>query len=166
MSKQNKSISFDFNAVSGGGEYTLVPAGRYIGTITEARFVDVKSTGEQRLWIQFRIDGPKQAGRYVTTLCILDSSAKSAYKTKSLGQAVEAHLGALYIPSDASELEGAVVEADVVIWTPQNGNTTNDIRAFVPTAQKQSVKEFVEEVASHFDIAEAEVKAAKAKDRF
>jgi hypothetical protein len=166
MSKQNKAISFDFNAVSGGGEYTLIPVGRYAGVITDARFVDVKSTGEQRLWVQFRINGPKQSGRYVTTLCVLDASAPSAYKTKSLVEAAEHHLGGMYVPANPAELIGAFVAANIVVWTPRNGNTTNDIGSFALSTQKAEVEKFVEEVASHFDIAQAEVMAAKAKQAF
>ena len=165
MTKKNKSISFDFNAVSGGGDYTLIPAGRYAGEITDARFVEVKSSGEQRLWIQFRINAPKQAGRYVTTLCVLDAKAASAYKTKSLVEAAEHHLGGMYVPADPAEFIGAFVATDIVVWTPRNGNTTNDIRAFVPATQKAEVAKFVEEVASNFDIANAEVMAAKAATR-
>jgi hypothetical protein len=163
MSKQNKSISFNLKKVGGNGDYTLIPAGRYAGTINDARFVTVQSTGEQRLWIQFLINAPKQAGRYVTTLCVLEDTAASAYKTKSLIEATEAHLGSLYLPADPTELIGAFVSADIVIWTPRNGNTTNDIKVFAPATQKAAIAEVVEEVASHFDIAQAEVMAAKKK---
>jgi len=166
MTKQNKSISFNINKVAGNGEYTLIPVGRYAGNITDARFVTIARTGEQRLWVQFCITGPKQVGRYITTLCVLEDTAASAYKTASLIEATEAHLGGVYLPAEPAELIGAFVAADVTIWTPRNGNTVNDIKVFAPALAKGSVEEFVEEVASHFDVAQAEVRAKKAKQAF
>jgi hypothetical protein len=166
MTKNNKAISFDLNAVEGTGDYTLIPAGRYAGKIEQTKFVTLRS-GEQRLWVGVRISGPKQANRFITTLCVLDASAKSAYKTKALIESTEAHLGAMYLPADPAELIGAFVAIDVVVWKPENGNTVNDIRSFAPALQKAptqaEVAELIEDVASHFDIAQAEVLAAKAK---
>jgi hypothetical protein len=152
MTKKNKSISFNINKVAGNGDYTLIPVGRYAGTIADARFVTVARTGEQRLWIQFLINAPKQVGRYVTTLCVLEDSAASAYKTASLIEATEAHLGSLYLPADPAELIGAFVSADVVIWTPRNGNTTNDIKVFAPATQKAEIQQLVAEVAESLSI--------------
>jgi hypothetical protein len=96
----------------------------------------------------------------------LEDTAKSAYKTASLIEATEAHLGEAYLPADPAELIGAFVAADVVIWTPRNGNTTNDIKVFAPATQKATIAEVVEDVVSHFDIAQAEVMAKKAKQAF
>lgn len=162
--KKNEALSFDFNAVEGTGDYTLIPAGRYAGNIEQTKFVTLKS-GEQRLWIGVRISGPKQANRFITTLCTLDATAKSAYKTKALVEAAETHLGGMYLPADPSELIGAFIAIDVVVWKPVNGNTVNDIRSFAPALLKAptagQVQEFVEEVANHFDIAQAEAMAAK-----
>ena len=166
MTKNNKAISFNTNKVAGNGDYTLIPVGRYAGTINDARIVTIASTGEQRLWVQFCIVAPKQAGRYVTTLCVLEDTAKSAYKTASLIEATETHLGEAYLPANPAELIGAFVNADVVIWTPRNGNTTNDIKVFAPAVQKAAIAEVVEDVVSHFDIAQAEVEAKQRKQAF
>jgi len=164
--KKNVALSFDFNAVEGTSSYTLVPAGRYNGTIEQTKFVTLRS-GEQRLWIGVRIAGPKQAGRFITTLCTLDASAKSAYKTKALVEASETHLGGMYLPAEPNAFVGAVVGIDVVIWKPENGNTVNDIRSFAPVLDKvpttAEVEELIADVVSHFDVAQAEVMAAKAK---
>jgi hypothetical protein len=160
---KHNALPFNFGKAS-GADYTLIPVGGYTGNIVEARFVTVKNTDEQRLWLRFVIAGPSQATRSVTTLCVLDDKAKSAYKTASLIEAVATHIGGYYLPADPATLIGAFVGADIVQWTPQNGNMTNDIRSFRKVESKNAVTEFVEEVASHFDIAQAEALAKKTEE--
>lgn len=154
--KTAKAIQFNVNAASNSGEYTLIPVGKYTGTIEQAKMV-VTRQGEERLWVGVRITGQKQAGRFITTLCTLNDKEASAYKTAGLAKAAPAQFDAFTVHGDPTELIGAFVSIDVVIWTPKNsGNAVNDIRNFTSAIQKNAVQEFVAEVAESFAIPETD----------
>lgn len=120
------TIAFDMNTVEEQNE--LITPGRYNGSVEGAKFVDMPD-GSQRLWIGVRLNN----NRYVTTLCSLVSSAKSAYKTKALVVATWQHVGLDKpgLPADPELLIGAELVADVTIWQPSNGGVVNDIRTFI-----------------------------------
>jgi len=55
-------------------ELTLIPVGKYVGYIEGAKLVDMPDNST-KLWLGVRIDGPKQANRYITTLLTLDDAS-------------------------------------------------------------------------------------------
>lgn len=155
MTKQNKNIiKFNMNAVE--GEYTLVPVGTYSAVVDKVALKTIN--GDERVWIGVRITGPKQAGRYITTLATLDDTAKSAYKTRSFFNAV----GTM----DMDEMIGKPVMVEVVQWTPNTTNETiNDIRIFggflekpaaevAPTepSEQEKLAELIEDVAENLSL--------------
>lgn len=152
MSKKQNAIKFNINKVAGNDQYTLIPVGRYTGKVEQAKMV-VTRQGEERLWVGFRIDGPTQAGRFITTLCTLNDADKSAYKTAGLGSAAPEKFDAFLVDADPKWLEGAEMAVDVVIWTPSNsGAAINDIRNFISTNAPVDITKFVAEVAESLSI--------------
>lgn len=126
MASKIQVIDFEMQTVE--TQDALINPGRYDGTIEQAKFVDMPD-GSQRLWVGVRLSN----NRFVTTLCATLASAKSAYKTKALAVAVQAHIGLTKpgIPQDAEHLVGAELVADITIWQPANGVAVNDIRTFI-----------------------------------
>jgi len=124
------SIPFKFT-IAEANNSSLIPVGKYSGYIEDAKFAEMPD-GSRKLWVGVRITGPKQANRYITTLCTLDDASKAAYKTTALIKACETHLRGMRVPADAAELIGANLIVDVVHWTPSNSvETTNEIRTFL-----------------------------------
>ena len=122
---------------------TLIPVGKYNGFVEAAKFAEMPD-GTRKLWIGVRITGPKQANRYITTLCTLDDTSKAAYKTTALIKACASHLGGLYLPADPTELIGAELVVDVVHWTPANSvESTNEIRTFLVSLLDKTPKDVV-----------------------
>jgi hypothetical protein len=152
MANKPNAIPFNFGQAE-VVEATLIPVGSYNGTIEQSKFVDMPD-GTTRLWLGIRISGPKQAGRFITTLCPTSDVAKSAYKTKALITSVASHLGGVFLPADAELLHGATLSIDVIQWTPRNtGETVNDIRTFRATKvdltkKPKDVTELVEGLAN------------------
>ena len=126
MASKIQVIEFEMQTVE--TQDALINPGRYDGKIEQAKFVDMPD-GSQRLWVGVRLSN----NRFVTTLCATLASAKSAYKTKALAIATQAHMGLAKpgIPQDAEYLVGAELVADITIWQPANGVAVNDIRTFI-----------------------------------
>lgn len=136
------SIPFKFITVGDLENPTLIPVGKYSGFVEAAKFAEMPD-GTRKLWVGVRITGPKQANRYITTLCTLDDTSKAAYKTTALIKACSQHLGGMFIPSDPQMLVGAKLVVDVVHWTPTNGDTTNEIRTFLVSLLDKTPKDVV-----------------------
>lgn len=136
----NKPNALPFNFGGTEDDATLIPAGSYNGTIAQAKFVTMPD-GTDRLWLGIRITGPKQSGRFITTLCPLSDAAKSAYKTKALVTAVASQLGEMYLPADPETFIDFDLIVDIVEWTPRGtGVAVNDIRTFKAVPKTKMVK--------------------------
>jgi hypothetical protein len=128
---------------SNSGDIELIAPAVYRGTIEQARYITMADASE-RLWIGVRLDN----NRFVTTLCPVDDQAKAAYKTKGLVTSVASHLGGLFLPVDAELFVGAVLDVDVVKWTPSNsGIAVNDIRGFAKSNKKAEVDALIADLA-------------------
>jgi hypothetical protein len=150
MANKPKALPFNFGTTA-DVVVSLIPVGNYSGVIEQSKFVDMPD-GTNRLWIGIRILGPKQAGRFITTLCPTSDAAKSAYKTKALITAVASHIGGMYLPADPEVLVGAMLNLDVIQWTPKNtGEAVNDVRTFkahkVNLVKPEAVETLVAELA-------------------
>ena len=157
MANKPNALPFNFGQAS-QAEATLIPVGNYSGTIEQSKFVDMPD-GTTRLWVGIRISGPKQAGRFITTLCPTSDAAKSAYKTKALISAVASHIGGMYLPAEPEVLNGAELSIDIIQWTPKNtGEAVNDIRTFkavkteLATPTKKQVEELIEGLAEDLSL--------------
>jgi hypothetical protein len=157
MANKPNALPFNFGQAT-EAEATLIPVGNYTGTIEQSKFVDMPD-GTSRLWIGIRIEGPKQVGRFITTLCPTSDAAKSAYKTKALITSVASHIGGMYLPAEPEVLNGASLSIDVIQWTPKNtGETVNDIRTFkaikaeLAKPTKKQVEELIEGLADDLSL--------------
>jgi hypothetical protein len=150
MANKPKALPFNFGQAE-VVEATLIPVGNYSGVIEQSKFVDMPD-GTNRLWLGIRILGPKQVGRFITTLCPTSDAAKSAYKTKALITAVASHIGGMFLPADPEVLNGANLSIDIIQWTPKNtGEAVNDIRTFkaskVNLVKPEAVETVITELA-------------------
>lgn len=137
-----------FNMPEVESELTLIPVGKYVGYIEGAKLVDMPDNST-KLWLGVRIDGPKQANRYITTLLTLDDASPSAYKTASLIKAIAAQQGGAYLPADPTALIGLRVGIDITHWTPRTtGIKVAEIRSFIESAAPLNRVEKVMEIVN------------------
>lgn len=136
------NISLNFTAEdlasTGGGEYSVIPAGSYNATIYEVKQETVKSgpnEGKPRFNVQFRISDGQYENRRVFGYVAL-YKAGDYWKTQSFFSALGYDLsaGTFTVPSPA-DLQGKPIGVRVKVGKDQNGDDRNEVAGFdKPTA--------------------------------